>query len=182
MARPTIQTPEIIDLICNRLSEGKPLAQICRSKGMPGLRTVYDWMEAQPDISACIARARDVGEEVISADCLRIADRPKKGVETVTKSDGSSETRCGDMLGHRKLQIDTRLKLLAKWNPKKWGERITQELTGKDGGAIQYEDIRERNLQTIEQLSARLSGPAAGEAASPAASGTDPEPDPGTKP
>jgi hypothetical protein len=27
-----------------------------------------------------------------------------------------------DMLGHRKLQIETRLKLLAKFNPKKYGE------------------------------------------------------------
>ena len=29
------------------------------------------------------------------------------------------------MLGHRKLQIETRLKLLAKWNPKKYGDRTT---------------------------------------------------------
>jgi hypothetical protein len=27
------------------------------------------------------------------------------------------------MLGHRKLQIETRLKLLAKFNPKKYGDR-----------------------------------------------------------
>lgn len=132
MPRPSIQTPEMIEEICSRLAEGEPLAQICRSEGMPGLRTVYDWTEAQPDISARIARARDAGEDVIAADCLRIADTPQEGIETVTKGE-SIETRTGDMLGHRKLQIDTRLKLLAKWNPKKYGDRISQEVTGKDG-------------------------------------------------
>jgi hypothetical protein len=29
------------------------------------------------------------------------------------------------MLGHRKLQIETRLKLLACWDPKKYGNRTT---------------------------------------------------------
>src|ERR1700733_13679898 len=126
MPRPTIQTPEIIEEICNRLAEGEPLAQICRSEGMPGLRTVYDWTENQPDISARIARARDAGEDVIAADCLRIADTPVEGVRTeIGGKDGPKEIR-EDMLGHRKLQIDTRLKLLAKWNTKKWGERIHQ--------------------------------------------------------
>jgi hypothetical protein len=28
------------------------------------------------------------------------------------------------MLGHRKLRIETRLKLLAKWNPKKYGDKV----------------------------------------------------------
>ena len=37
------------------------------------------------------------------------------------------------MLGHRKLQIETRLKLLAKWSPKKYGEKIQQELSNPDG-------------------------------------------------
>jgi hypothetical protein len=28
------------------------------------------------------------------------------------------------MIEHRKLRIETRLKLLAKWNPKKYGDRL----------------------------------------------------------
>jgi hypothetical protein len=28
------------------------------------------------------------------------------------------------MLGHRKMQIETRLKLLACWNPKKYGNKV----------------------------------------------------------
>jgi hypothetical protein len=38
---------------------------------------------------------------------------------------------------HAKLRIETRLKLLAKWNPKTWGDRVTQEISGPDGSPVQ---------------------------------------------
>lgn len=136
--RPSRYKPEIIAEICERLSAGEPLATMCRENDhLPAWQTVYDWMAADPEIAGAIARARDAGEEVIGADCMKIADTPQEGVETVIKPDGSVEERRGDMLGHRKLRIETRLKLLAKWNPKRWGERITQEVSGPNGGPLQ---------------------------------------------
>lgn len=45
--------------------------------------------------------------------------------EIVTeKPDGSVEVKRADMIEHRKLRIETRLKLLAKWNPKKYGDKL----------------------------------------------------------
>jgi hypothetical protein len=41
------------------------------------------------------------------------------------------------MLGHRKLQIETRLKLLACWNPKKYGTKVA--LGGDAGNPIKIE-------------------------------------------
>jgi len=35
------------------------------------------------------------------------------------------------MIEHRKLRIDTRLKLLAKWNPKKYGDKQAIEHSGE---------------------------------------------------
>jgi hypothetical protein len=34
------------------------------------------------------------------------------------------ERRVEDMLGHRKLQVETRLKLLAKWDPRRYGDAL----------------------------------------------------------
>lgn len=120
MGRPSIFTPEIVESICERLSRGEPLAAICRDEGMPADRTVRDWIESKPEVSAAIACAREAGEEAIAADCLVIAD------------DSTGDFRMGeksllvdtDHIQRSKLRIDTRLKLLAKWNPRKWGERI----------------------------------------------------------
>ncbi len=124
MTRTTDYTQEVADAICARLSAGEPLAQICRDDGMPAVRTVSDWKKANDAFSADFARAREDGFDQIAADCLDIADTPLEGVETTTKPGGEKEVRTGDMLGHRKLQIETRLKLLAKWDPKRYGEKL----------------------------------------------------------
>ena len=49
------------------------------------------------------------------------------------------------MLGHRKLRIDTRLKLLAKWNPKKWGDRMALDHGVQDNLAERLKAARERS-------------------------------------
>ena len=121
MARPSLYTEEIIREICDRLSTGEPLAQICRDEGMPAVRTVGDWSKERADVSASIARAREEGEESIALDCLHIAD--DNGKDTRVLKDGV-EVVDSDWIQRSKLRIDTRLKLLAKWNPKKWGEKI----------------------------------------------------------
>lgn len=132
---PAKRTPELETEICERLSEGEPLRQICRDAHMPNFTCVYDWMHADPDFSQRIARAREKGEEAIAQECMAIADTPLIGEEITRKADGGIEVKQVDMLGHRKLQIWTRLQLLAKWNPRRWGDKT--ELTGPNGGPIQ---------------------------------------------
>ena len=110
--------------ICERMAEGIPLRQICRDKGL-AWPTVYRWIEAHAEFGEAYQRARDIGMDAIAEECLEIANTPMLGVTETVKGDGTVETRREDMLGHRKLQIETRLKLLAKWNPKKYGDRIT---------------------------------------------------------
>lgn len=121
--RPSKYTPELAREIIERLSEGEPLRQICREEYMPQWRTIYDWMYRDPDLSAAIARAREIGYDKMAEEVLEIADNPKLG-QIHTQDDKGSTVRTEDMLGHRKLQVETRLKLLAKWNPKKYGERV----------------------------------------------------------
>jgi hypothetical protein len=123
MSRPSKYAPDIAHKICELLSEGVPLREICRMDGMPYWRTVYLWMERDADLAAHIARAREAGYDALAEECLTIANTPMLG-EIVTDDGEKTTVRKEDMLGHRKLQIETRLKLLAKWNPKKYGERV----------------------------------------------------------
>lgn len=122
-------TVEIAREICRQLAEGVPLREICRQDGMPEWRTIYDWMVKDDaavaagggaGLSASIARAREIGYDAMAEDCLRIAD---------DASNDWMETEHGPRLNgehvqRSKLRIETRLKLLAKWNPKKYGERV----------------------------------------------------------
>lgn len=106
---------------------------------MPCWQSVYDWIDEDDDFSRRFARARERGFDAIALEALEIADTPFEGVET-EESDAGTKTKRGDMLGHRKLQVETRLKLLAKWSPKKYGDKQAVELTGADGGPVTYSD------------------------------------------
>lgn len=144
-------TPEIAKEMCDLLSEGIPLREICRKEGFPAWRTVYDWMVRDDEavaigkgvgLSAAIARAREIGYDAIAQECLIIADTPHVGVKKVYSSgaeegEDSMTVTEEDMLGHRKLQIETRLKLLAKWDPKRYGDKV--QLAGDAENPIKIE-------------------------------------------
>jgi len=119
------------------IESGKTLRAYCRQEGKPSYGTVYDWLEADAEQNSRFAHAREIGEAQIAQECLEIADNTQLGVIVIEKPDGTTETKRADMIEHRKLRIETRLKLLAKWNPKKYGDRVQNEHTGPDGGAIQ---------------------------------------------
>ena len=131
-AKPVFRTTALEDEIIERITDGQTLRSICRLQHMPTWRSVYQWIDADPDLDARFAQARVRGHDAIAADALRIADTPKSGVET-TVTNGVQSVKTVDMLGHRKLQIETRLKLLAKWD-RRYGDRLA--VTGGDGGAI----------------------------------------------
>lgn len=125
--RPSTYNPDIARMMCEQLSEGIPLREICRQEGFPMWRTVYLWMSKDPELNTAIAHARDIGYDAMAEDCLIIADTPMMGEEVseTEDDDGVKVTiKKVDMLGHRKLQIETRLKLLAKFNPKRYGDKI----------------------------------------------------------
>lgn len=124
MPRKSTKSDDKVEAICQRLSKGEPLASICRDNGMPGLSTVYDWMASDDAVAGRIARARDEGEEAIAAGCLEIADeRPP------TTAAGGTDS---GYVQHQKLRIWTRLELLKKWNPKKWGDKVENTIQGGD--------------------------------------------------
>ena len=119
MARPSLYSEKLCDEIVERVSNGEPLAQVCRDDHMPALRTVYDWMAKDADLSARIARARIAGFDMIAAGTMEIADEPPPRTERGVDS------------GHVawvKNRIWTRLQLLAKWDPKRYSDRL--ELAG----------------------------------------------------
>lgn len=116
-------TEELADQICDLVSNGVNLRKVCRMEGMPSWRTVYDWVVARPDFAARLARAREMGYDALAEEALEISNTPVMGQKQVM-GDKSTYTTVEDMLGHRKLQIETRLKLLACWDPKKYGNKV----------------------------------------------------------
>lgn len=121
--------------ILDGLSAGTPLTVLCEKTGMPGVRTVYDWMDKDREFSADIARAREAGFDQIALHALAIADEVTSK-DTIELPNGV-EIPNKEWILRSKLRVETRLKLLAKWDPKRYGDRVTQEISGPGGGPIQ---------------------------------------------
>lgn len=138
--RPSKFTPALGRKILEQLSKGTPLTIICAKPGMPCDDTVRNWAAADPAFSRDIARAREAGFDQIALDALAIADEvTDKDTISFTKGDQVVEMPNKEWILRSKLRVETRLKLLAKWDPKRYGEKITQEISGPDGGPVKTE-------------------------------------------
>lgn len=124
--RPSKFTQQVADEICRRVALGETLASVCRDDKMPAVPTVNDWRRADETFSSAFARARDEGFDAIAAECLAIAEDGSSDWVERKRRDGSTYLALNDEHVQRsKLRIETRLKLLAKWDPKRFGERVT---------------------------------------------------------
>lgn len=124
------------------MSNGQTLTSICRKdeegnirlpKTFPSFSTVHDWIAPEdtshrPDFTRRFARARLDQQRVWAEEIVDIANEPEMGIEEYaqkSEKDGISVRRIRkDMLAHRALKIDTRLKALARLNPQLWAERL----------------------------------------------------------
>ena len=138
--RQSTKTPEIVEQILDGIADGVPLREICRREGMPAWRTVYWWLSDDPDFSARFERAREIGFDAIAEEALEIADDGTNDWIERKRQDGSTEEVLnGEHVQRSKLRIDTRLKLLAKWSPKKYGDKQTVDVGNKEGETLKVD-------------------------------------------
>lgn len=104
---------------------------------MPGQSTIWAWLAAHEDFQEKYTRAKEFqahrrGEEIIeiSDDGTNDWMTRQVGEETITVVDHEHIQRS-------KLRVDSRKWLMSKLLPKKYGDRITAEVTGKDGGPLE---------------------------------------------
>lgn len=109
------------------VSCGKTLRDYGRQEGKPSRRRIDEWRQADPAFAARIARAREIGFDVIAEEALAIADDGSS--DTVTDEEGNERPNT-EWINRSRLRVDTRLKLLAKWDPRRYGERLA---VGGDG-------------------------------------------------
>lgn len=147
MARPTDYSQAIADIICERLCDGESLKGICAANDMPHRATVFRWLSLFPEFSDMYARAREVQADALFDEVLQLADTPQMGKRMKKTGKGKSaviEEVTGDMIEHRRLQIDARKWIAGKLRPKKYGDKLDLAVSG--------------SLQTMpeDQMNARI--------------------------
>ena len=89
---------------------------------MPHYSTAQRWLTAHPEFQDQYARAKEVGAEALVDDMLALADQ-----QIEASADGKVDYAKVQQL---RLQVDTRKWIASKLKPKKYGDRIQQDLQG----------------------------------------------------
>lgn len=90
---------------------------------MPTRELVYQWQDKDPEFSLQFARGREIGHDAIADQTVDIIDQPPE-----RGPDGRIDPGYVQWQKNRAYQ---RMQLLAKWSPKKYGERQAIEHSGK---------------------------------------------------
>ena len=104
--------PEFRDEVVEWIASGRTLRDYCRQEGKPNFVTVYRWMDDDKGFEQRFARAREIGHDAMAQECITIPDTE-------------------DDVQRAKLKVWTRLQLLARWDPKRYSERMAVDSTAK---------------------------------------------------
>jgi len=136
MGTPPKYDEAIADEICERLSMGQTLSSICNLEGMPNYSTVWRWECSNEDFRNKSHLARKIGTHAIADDCIRIADDPMLDAQ------------------EKRVRIDTRIRLLGKWNARQYGDKIEIESTQLKPLNVTF-TIGDRSAEPIELIEGR---------------------------
>ncbi len=125
--RPSIFTDELADEICQRIAEGESLRSICRDERFPAQSTVFRWLTANKDFQEQYAHAREAQADFWADEIIEISDDGRN--DTYETENGERTNQ--DVIARSRLRVDTRKWLMARMAPKKYGDKVTQEIDHK---------------------------------------------------
>jgi len=138
LGRPEIYTEELALRLCEEIaSTSKSLKTICAQEGMPSVRTVLHWLRDKEDFLRQYTRAKEEQADLLVEEMIDISDDGSNDLMTITKGNETYEAENKEVVNRSKLRVETRKWIASKLKPKKYGDKVTNEITGKDGGAIQ---------------------------------------------
>lgn len=132
--RPSSYTPKVADEILTRLAEGETLLEICRDDHLPNRTTVQLWViDDREGFSSKYAQARAAQMERMAEEIVGIADDGTNDWMTRQVGDEVVTVADHEHIQRSKLRVDARKWLLSKLAAHTYGDKVSAELTGKDG-------------------------------------------------
>lgn len=123
MPYPAKKNPKLIEEVLSRIAQGETLASLGRELDFHPSAWRH-WLEGDEGLRIAYADAREIGADVIADDVMQIIDTVPANSEEIQRA---------------KLRAEYRLKLLAKWQPKKYGDKQTVDVGNKDGESLKVE-------------------------------------------
>lgn len=131
--RTSIMTDEMSLKFFTMIAQGLSVEAICRIDGMPCDWTIYNHIRNDPKFEQAYKNAREIQAERFLDEIIQIADDGKS--DYYEDSEGNVLVD-HDHIARSRLRVDTRKWAMARMSPRKYSERVVNEIVGKDGGAV----------------------------------------------
>mgnify|MGYP007100114766 FL=1 len=128
--RPTKYTEALADLICERISNGESLLQICRDEKMPARQTVHVWLIKEKTFQDNYAIATQLRADVAFDEINEIADQTPDLIKK------TAEKKSSAMAQAQRLRVDSRKWTAARMFPKKYSERQVVTTEDAEGNTL----------------------------------------------
>lgn len=127
MARPLNlsdqEKEQVIMDICNRVIEERISFNKAVEESEITFVTFFKWMIGSEKLREIYKYARECRADVLFEEIVTIADTPLEGTK-IKETPKGTVIETGDMTDHRRLQIDARKWVVAKMQPKKYGDKL----------------------------------------------------------
>lgn len=132
---PRQWTPDIKAELCRRVAEGKTILSLAGKGDFPSQSAIYAELRRDPEFAKEYEAAREWQLTAWEDEIIEMASDAGKD----RKPDGSVDL---DHIARMKLAVNTKQWVMARRNPRRYGDRVSAELTGRDGGPLQVEHER----------------------------------------
>lgn len=136
VGRPSDYSTDLAERICSLLAEGISLRTVCLADDMPDKSTVFKWLRIYKEFADQYAHAKEEAADAFVEEMLDIADDGSNDWMEVHKGDNVGWNENGEAIGRSRLRLDTRKWIASKLKAKKYGDKVSTELTGANGGAL----------------------------------------------
>ena len=118
--------PEIVEMVLEHVALGGTLRAFCRQKGMPSYRTLYRWLDKDQEfLSRFTYVSRFLGARAIAEEALALVDTPPPVI-----GEGDNARMDNAHVNWMRSRSDLRLKLLSKWYPQEYGDKVGIDAKG----------------------------------------------------
>jgi hypothetical protein len=134
--------------ICERVSSGELLINICVDEHMPTVRRVTQWLRESPEFAALYKDSISDRLTIFEEEVIKIADDASRDFREVVRHGRPTRVLDGDAIARAKLRVEVRLKHLKAYKPSIWGEQSTLN--------VKQSDPLDLDQMTTEELAAKI--------------------------
>lgn len=122
-----VRNAENARIICDKIVQGMTLKQIARDFGASHHTTIHMWISQDAAFAEQYRLAKQAQADVFAEECIEIADN---GSNDWMEREGKAQPNY-EMALRSKLRVETRMKLMRSYAPRRFGNVVAHEHSGE---------------------------------------------------